>query len=135
MNALSTQLTADDTDADIASIAQQAGIFTGFVGTARSALQTDLTPEPPVSLSALEESNGAYRSAGVNAAGSETDLQSFYAGAIGGSISPGVFANPGGQLATALLLLGGAATGAFQTADNFSALAQAISAYNTAKGL
>jgi hypothetical protein len=32
------------------------------------------------------------------------------------------------------LLLGGAATGAFQTADNLTAQAQAIRAYNTTKG-
>jgi hypothetical protein len=135
MNALSTQLTADDADADIASIVQQAGIFTGFVGTTRAALQTDLTPEPPVPLSALEESNGAYQSAGLNMAGPETDLQLFYTGAIGGSVSPGVFASPGGPLATALLLLGGAATGAFQTADSLAAQTQAIKAYNATNGL
>jgi hypothetical protein len=134
MNALSTQLTADDADANIASIVQQAGIFTGFVGTTRAALQTDLTQEPPVSLSALEESNGAYTSTGVKAPSSETDLQLLYAGAIGGSVSPGVFASPGGALATALLLLGGAATGAFQTVDGLAAQAQAIKAYNTTNG-
>ena len=39
MNALST--TPTGADAEIASIVQQAGIFTGFVGTTRSALQTD----------------------------------------------------------------------------------------------
>ena len=135
MNALSTQLQPNDADANIASIVQQAGIFTGFVGSTRPTLQTDLTQEPPVSLSALEVSNGAYTSTGVNTAGSETDLQLLYAGAIGGSVSPGFFASPGGALATALLLLGGTATGAFQTADNSTALAQAIRAYNTSKSL
>ena len=39
MNALST--TPTGADADIASIVQQAGIFTGFVGTTRPTLQTD----------------------------------------------------------------------------------------------
>ena len=39
MNALST--TPTGADAEIASIVQQAGIFSGFVGTTRSALQTD----------------------------------------------------------------------------------------------
>jgi hypothetical protein len=135
MNALNTQLQPDGPDADIASIVQQAGIFTRFVGTTRAALQTDLTQEPPASLSALEESNGAYTSTGVNASSPETDLQSYYAGAIGGSVSPGIFASPGGALATALLLLGGAATGAFQTVDGLAAQAQAIKAYNTTNGL
>jgi hypothetical protein len=133
MNALVNQ--PEGADGVIAGIVQQAGIFTGFVGSTRSTLQTDLTTEPPVSLSALEESTGAYRSAGSNAGGSEFDLQALYATAVGGSVLPGVYTSPGGQLATALLLLGGAATGAFQAADNLSVQALAIRAYNTTKSL
>jgi hypothetical protein len=41
MNALSTQLAATDPDANIVSIAQQAGIFTGWSGAAQPTLQTD----------------------------------------------------------------------------------------------
>jgi hypothetical protein len=132
MNALST--TPTGADVEIASIVQQAGIFSGFVGTTRSTLQTALTPEPPMSLSVLADTTGTYQSAGLQPSNSEIDLSSFYSAAIGSSFSPGIFANPNGALATALLLLGGAATGAFQTADNLTAQAQAIRAYNTTKG-
>jgi hypothetical protein len=125
-------------DAAIADIVQAAGIFNGFVGTkivgsARPTLQTDVTPEPPLSLSALADATGTYRSAGLSPANSDIDLLALYSTAIGSSVSPGVFVGPRGPLATALLLLDGTATGAFQTADNLTALAQAIRAYNTTK--
>ncbi len=133
INAMNALTTPPGADADIAGIVQQAGIFTGWSGSARSTLQTDLAPEPPISLSALADATGTYRSAGPYPANSDTDLSSFYSAAIGSSVSPGVFVSPGGPIATALLLLNSAATGAFQTADSFTALAQAIRAYNTTR--
>jgi hypothetical protein len=135
MNALSTQLAATDPDANIVSIAQQAGIFTGWSGATQPTLQTALTPEPPVALSALEETVGAYQSAGADASQPATDLASFYPTAIASSVSPGNFASPGGPVATALQLLGGAAVGAFQTVDDLAAQAQAIRAYSATKNL
>ena len=131
MNALST--TPTGADADIASIVQQAGIFTGFVGTTRPTLQTALTPEPAAPASALADTIGSFQTAGLTSSTSEIDLLSLYSGAIGSSASPGIFASPNGPLATALLLLGGAGTGAFQTADNLTAQTQAIRAYNITK--
>jgi hypothetical protein len=65
---------------------------------------------------------------------SEIDLSPFYSTAIGSSVSPGTLASNSGALA-ALLLLDGATTGAFRTAGDFTALAQAIRAYNIAKNL
>jgi hypothetical protein len=131
-NVLDVSLTG--ADAAIAGIVQGAGIFNGFIGTARPSLQTDMTPEPPLSLSALADATGTYRSAGLSPANSDIDLLALYSTAIGSSVAPGVFSSSRGPLATALLLLGGTATGAFQTADNLNALAQAIRAYNTTKG-
>ncbi len=135
MNALATQLAATDPDADIASIAQQAGIFTGWSGAAQPTLQTALAVEPPVTLGALEATAGAYQSAGSNTSQPATDLSSFYPTAIASAESPGNFASPGGPVATALLLLGGVAVGAFQTVDDLTAQALAIRAYNTTKTL
>jgi hypothetical protein len=132
MNAPSTLPTG--ADADIASIVQQTGIFTGFVGSTRPTLQTVVTPEPPSSLTDLENTPGAFSLAGSTQAGSETDLASFYAAAIASSVSPGFLASLGGSLAVALLLLNGAATGAFRTGDNLTAQTIAIKTYNTAKG-
>jgi hypothetical protein len=135
MNALSTQLAATDPDANIVSIAQQAGIFTGWSGTAQPTLQTALTPEPPVSLAALEESVGAYQSAGSDTSQPTTDLSSFYPTAIASAESPGSFTSPGGPKAIALLLLDGAVVGAFQTVDDLAPQAQAIRAYSATKTL
>ncbi len=135
MNALSTQLAATDPDANIVSIAQQAGIFTGWSGASQPILQTALTPEPPVSLAALEETVGTYQSAGSNMSQPTTDLSSFYPTAIASAESPGNFTSPGGPVATALLLLDGAAVGAFQTVDDLAAQAQAIRAYSATKTL
>jgi hypothetical protein len=136
MNALSTQLPDTDPDADIASIAQQAGIFTGWSGATQPTLQTALTLEPPVSLSALQETVGAYQSAGSDMSQPATDLSSFYPTAIASSESPGNFTSPGGPVAAALQLLGGgAAVGAFQTVDDLTAQAQAIRAYSATKAL
>jgi hypothetical protein len=84
---------------------------------------------------ALGTATGAYYSAGSPQSGDAIDLSPFYSVAIGSSVSPGVLASPGGPLAIALLLLGGGATGAFQTADNLTAKAEAIRAYVTASGL
>jgi hypothetical protein len=78
---------------------------------------------------------GAYNSAGSAQIGSPTDLALLYAGATGAAASPGIFADPGGSLAAALLLLDASATGAFQTADKLSAVSVAIKAYNAANGL
>jgi hypothetical protein len=120
-------------DAVIAGIVKAAGIFNGFVGSPRPTLQTDVAPEPSISLAALADATGTFRSAGFGLANSDTDLLSLYSAATGSSVSPGLFASPGGPLATALVLLNSAATGAFQTADNLTALAQAIRAYSTTK--
>ena len=117
----------------IADIVQAAKIHNGFVGSPRPTLQTDVAPEPPISLAALADATGTFRSAGFGPANSDIDLLSLYSGATGSSVSPGLFASPGGPLATALVLLNSAATGAFQTADNLTALAQAIRAYSTTK--
>ena len=133
MNALNTASSA--ADAAMVGIVQQAGIFTGFVGSTRPTLQTVLTPVPPISLTALEDATGSFRSAGMTPANPEFDLLSLYPGATGNSVSPGILATPGGPLAIAQQLLGGAATGAFQTAGNVTANAQAIKAYVTANGL
>jgi hypothetical protein len=94
-----------------------------------------LPPEPSLSLPVLETMTGAYRSAGSTQAGAATDLAAFYVGAIGAAASPGIFADPGGALAAALLLLDTSATGAFRTAGNVGATSVAIKAYNIAKGL
>jgi hypothetical protein len=133
LNGLRT--TASGADADIVGIVQQAGIFSGLPGTARPALQTVLTPAPPILPTALATETGAYNTAGVAQAGAAIDLSPFYSAAIGSSVSPGVLASPGGPLAVALLLLDGNATGAFRTADNLSAQSEAIKAYNTSTGL
>jgi hypothetical protein len=133
MNALATA--PAKADAVFVGIVQQAGIFTGFVGTGRPGLQTTLPPEPSLSLPVLETMTGAYRSAGSTQAGAATDLAAFYVGAIGAAASPGIFADPGGALAAALLLLDTSATGAFRTAGNVGATSVAIKAYNIAKGL
>jgi hypothetical protein len=81
----------------------------------------------------LATATGAYNQAGATAAGPVIDLASFDPTAIGGSVSPGILSGTGGSLSVALLLLGGTATGAFQTADQFIARAQAIKAYRTAQ--
>jgi hypothetical protein len=135
LNALSTRLSDADPDAAIVSIAQQAGIFTGWSGAARPALQTVLTPQPPLALSGLEAAVGTYRSAGMNAPGADIDLSQFYTTAIGSSVTPGVLATPGGLAALALLLLDGAATGSFRTGDELGAQEQAIRAYNATRAL
>jgi hypothetical protein len=124
-----------DPDAAIVSIAQQAGIFTGWSGAARPALQTVLTPQPPLAPSGLEAAVGIYRSSGMNASGADIDLSQFYATAIGSSVTPGVLAAPGSPAALALLLLDGAATGSFRTGDQLGAQKQAIRAYNATKAL
>jgi hypothetical protein len=54
MNALSTQLANSDPDANTVSIAQQAGIFTGWSGATRPILETALDPDPPLPLSDLQ---------------------------------------------------------------------------------
>jgi hypothetical protein len=135
MNALSTPLSDADPDAAIVSIAQQAGIFTGWSGAARPALQTVLTPQPRLAPSGLEAAVGIYRSSGMNASGADIDLSQFYATAIGSSVTPGVLAAPGSPAALALLLLDGAATGSFRTGDQLGAQKQAIRAYNATKAL
>jgi hypothetical protein len=136
MNALSTQLSEIDPDASTVSIAQQAGILTGWSGATRPTLQTALNPDPPLPISDLQNTDGAYRSAGVDPASSDTtDLSAFYAASIGNEVSPGLFTSPGGTLETALLLLDGEATGAFQTAGDLTLSEQAIKAYNATASL
>jgi hypothetical protein len=133
MNALATVPSAQD--ADFVGIVQQAGIFTGFVGTGRASVQTSVVREPGLSLAALETITGAFRSAGGNQVGTETDLSPLYASAIGSMASPGALSDPGDANAAALLLLDRAATGAFRTSGSVSTQVLAIKAYNTAKGL
>jgi hypothetical protein len=133
MSALSVDPT--DSDANIASIVQQAGIFTGIGGSARPTLQTAITQQPALSPSELEASTGAFMSAGLSNATKAIDLSPFYPSAIGSSVSPGAPASPGGSLATALLLLDGTATGSFEVADNLTSQAEGIRAYATANSL
>ena len=130
-NVLDVPLTG--ADAAIAGIVQGAGIFNGFVGSPGPPCRPTWRRSLPFRSSALADATGTYRSAGLAPANSDIDLLSFYSAATGSSVSPGLFASPGGPLATALVLLNSAATGAFQTADNLTALAQAIRAYNTTK--
>jgi len=134
MNALATPLDPTDPDASTVSIAQAAGIFTGWSGAARPTLQTALAPRPNLSLSELEQANGAYQSASANASASAIDLTQFYQTATGSSVSPGAFTVPGGPLAIALLLLDGTAEGSFRATDD-ATVTQAISAYTTTKNL
>ncbi len=134
MNALVNTPTTT-ADANVAGVVQQAGIFTGFGGTARPTWQTVLTPDPPLPLTTAGQATGAYNMAGLSEAATLLDLAALYPDAIGGSDSPGVMAAPGGSVAAALLLLDGNATGSFQTADDPSAQAVAIKAYNTTQAL
>ena len=129
MNALSTQLSGTDPDANVAAIAQQAGIFGGWAGASRPSLETALNVDPALPLRDLQSANGSYLSAGASQSGA--DLSPFYAGAVGSSVSPGIFTIPGGQLATALLLLGGEGLAAFQQTGEVTA--QAIAAYSATK--
>jgi hypothetical protein len=121
-------------DASTARIASEANILTGLVGSGRPTLQTTLLPEPPVAQADLPGLQGAYSTAGAMQSGSELDLSTYYSGATSGYESPGVFASINTAVTAALLLLGGTASGAFQTADDLAATSQAIKAYTTASG-
>ena len=121
-------------DAAAAEIASEANIFTGFFGSARPTLQTTLAPAPPVVVSDLSGLQGAYNTAGAMQSGAEADLSPYYPDAAGGHSSPGVFASVNTPALAALLLLGGAATGAFQVADDLATTSQAIRAYTVVSG-
>jgi hypothetical protein len=130
LNALATPLA--DADADVGSVVSEAGIFTGL-GTGRPTMQSSLTPEPSVSPDALAGLVGAYTQAGGTQAG--LDMSQYYPGGIGGFASPGSFTDAGEAALVALLMLGGSAIGAFQTAGNVTQQATAIAAYNLVRGL
>jgi hypothetical protein len=132
MNAMVNPPTGSD--ASTARIASEANILTGLVGSGRPTLRTTLLPEPPVAQTDLPGLPGAYSTAGAMQSGSEFELSPYYPGAISGFQSPGVFAGINTAWTTALLLLGGKATGAFQTADDLAATSQAIKAYRTVSG-
>lgn len=116
-------------DASTARIASEANILTGLASSGRPTMQTTLLPEPPVAQQDLPALPGAYSTAGAMQAGSEFDLSPYYFGATSGYQSPGVFASVNSSAIAALLLLGGTATGAFQTADDRAATSQVIKAY------
>jgi acetolactate synthase regulatory subunit len=135
INAMNALITAPSgADANVAAVVKEAGVLSGF-GSGRPSLQTPLTPDPAVALSALATAIGAYSSAGQDQAGAAADLSAYYPRATGNSVSAGTFTDPGSSLATALLLLAGTATGAFQSAGNLSRQSEAIKAYNFAKAL
>ena len=96
-------------------------------------MQSSLTPEPPISAGALAGLVGAYTQAGTAQAG--LDMSQYYPGGIGGFASPGSFTDAGNAALVALLMLGGSAIGAFQTAGNVTQQATAIAAYNLVRGL
>jgi hypothetical protein len=112
-------------------VVKEAGILTGFGASSRPTLETVFTPLPALSPAALATATGAYNQAGATITGPTIDLASFDPAATGSSVSPGILSGTGGSLAVALLLLDGTAVGAFQTADQFIAQAQAIKAYST----
>ncbi|MEA2742807.1 MAG: hypothetical protein QOG25_1178, partial [Acetobacteraceae bacterium] len=135
INAMNALITAPSgADANVAAVVKEAGVLSGF-GSGRPSLQTPLTPDPAVALSALATAIGAYSSAGQDQAGAAADLSAYYPRATGNSVSAGTFTDPGSSLATALLLLAGTATGAFQSAGNLNRQSEAIKAYNFAKAL
>lgn len=132
MNAMVNPPTGSD--ASTARIASEANILTGLVGSGRPTLRTTLLSEPAVAQADLSGLPGAYSTAGAMQSGSEFDLSPYYPGAISGFQSPGVFASISTAWTTALLLLGGKATGAFQEAGDLAATSQAIKAYRTVSG-
>ena len=130
LNALATPLA--DAETAVGNVVSEAGIFTGL-GTGRPTMQSSLTPEPPISPSALAGLVGAYTQAGTAQAG--LDMSQSYPGGIGGFASPGSFTDAGSAALVALLMLGGSAIGAFQTAGNITQQTTAIAAYNLVRGL
>ncbi len=121
-------------DEDAARIASEANILTGLANSERPTLRTTLLPDPPVTQADLPRLQGAYSTAGAMQSGSELDLSAYYPGATSGYESPGVFVSINSAAMAALLLLGGTATGAFQTADDRAATSEAIKAYTTVSG-
>ncbi len=130
LNALATPLT--DAETAVGNVVSEAGIFTGL-GNGRPTMQSSLTPEPPIASGALAGLVGAYTQAGTAQAG--LDMSQYYPGGIGGFASPGSFTDAGNAALVALLMLGGSAIGAFQTAGNVTQQATAIAAYNLVRGL
>jgi hypothetical protein len=131
MNALSST----PADANVATVVQEAGIFTGLANASRPSLEAALGPQPSASPDTLETGIGAFYSAGSVSGSDQIDMASLDPSAISGSATPGAFASLGAQFATALLLLGGTATGAFQTAGELTQMSEAIEAYSTTKDL
>lgn len=123
-----------DANANVVSLVKEAAILAGGFGTARPTLGSVLSTEPALSPAELSEAVGAYSSTGP-AQTAATDIASLYPEAVGNSSVPGVFANPGGPVAMALLLLDIDATGAFRTGNNLAAQSVAIRAYNLASGV
>jgi hypothetical protein len=132
MNALRTVPSGADFNA--INIVKEAAILTGGFGSAQPTLQSVVTSEPTLSPTVLSKAIGAYNSAGPTVVGSATNLSSFYQEAPGSSGSPGVFSDPSGPVALALLLLDEDAPGAFRTANNLAAQSVAIKAYDTSSG-
>jgi hypothetical protein len=130
LNALATPLA--DAETAVGNVVSEAGIFTGL-GTGRPTMQSSLTPEPPISPGALAGLVGAYSQAGAMQTG--LDMSQYYPGGIGGFASPGSFTDAGSAALVALLMLGGSAIGAFQTAGNVTQQATAIAAYNLVRGV
>jgi hypothetical protein len=132
MNALTTKDAG--TDADIVSVVKEAGILTG-IGAGRPTMQTSIAPDFVMPLSTLATSAGAFTATGGPAPTSPVDPALFNSTTTGGAVTTGVFSGATSPLMSALLLLGGQATGAFKVAGSSTGLSQAIAAYTIAKGL